>query len=79
MLNNLINDRKRGKMALKTFNIDAEVYKEFSDYCKGEGISMSKKVERFIRDEVERLNPKKVERKTEKNLVKISELKSYIH
>ena len=66
-------------MALKTFNIDAEVYKEFSDYCKKEGISMSKKVERFIRDEVEKLNPKKMERKTEKSFVKISELKSYIH
>ena len=43
-------------MALKTFNIDAEVYKVFSDHCKKEGISMSKKVDKFIREEMERLN-----------------------
>ena len=53
-------------MALKTFNVDAEAYKKFSDYCKKEGISMSKKVEKFIKEELERLNPEKVERKVEK-------------
>tara|TARA_Y100000310_G_scaffold295299_1_gene326511 strand:- start:1440 stop:1703 length:264 start_codon:yes stop_codon:yes gene_type:complete len=40
-------------MALKTFNVDAEVYKEFSKHCKKEGISMSKRVEKFIRAEME--------------------------
>jgi len=42
-------------MALKTFNLDAEVYKEFSKHCKDNGISMSKKVENFIRKEMKML------------------------
>jgi len=29
-------------MALKTFNIDGETYKEFSKHCKKNGISMRK-------------------------------------
>ncbi len=45
-------------MALKTFNLDEEVYKEFSKYCKKEGISMSRKVENFLREELERLRGK---------------------
>ena len=45
-------------MALKTFNIDEKIYKQFSKYCKKEGISMSKKVERFIGKELEKIkNP----------------------
>ena len=42
-------------MALKTFNVDAEIYRAFSDHCKREGISMSKKVEKFLKAELERL------------------------
>jgi len=42
-------------MALKTFNIHADVYKEFSDHCKSNGISMSKKVENFIKEELKNL------------------------
>ncbi|MBU0467360.1 MAG: hypothetical protein KJ718_00735 [Nanoarchaeota archaeon] len=42
-------------MALKTFNIDAETYKTFSEHCKKEGLSMSKKVENFIREEIDKL------------------------
>jgi hypothetical protein len=42
-------------MALKTFNIDAETYAEFSKYCKENGISMSKKIEKFIQSELEDL------------------------
>ena len=42
-------------MALKTFNLDEEIYRQFSKHCKKEGISMSKKVENFIREEVARL------------------------
>lgn len=42
-------------MALKTFNIDAEIYEEFSKHCKSEGISMSKKVEKFIASEIKNL------------------------
>lgn len=35
--------------------MDKEVYEEFSKHCRKEGISMSKKVENFIRDELERM------------------------
>lgn len=42
-------------MALKTFNLDEEVYKEFSNHCKDNGISMSKKVENFIKEELAKL------------------------
>ncbi len=42
-------------MVLKTFNLNEEIYKKFSEYCKKQGISMSKKVENFIRAELERL------------------------
>lgn len=42
-------------MALKTFNLDAAVYEKFSSHCKENGISMSKKIDRFIREELERL------------------------
>ncbi len=42
-------------MALKTFNIDHKIHRDFAKHCKKEGISMSKRVENFIRDEVEKL------------------------
>jgi len=49
-------------MALKTFNLDAEVYKEFSKHCKENGISMSKKIENFIKKELHLIkNPKRKE------------------
>ncbi len=41
-------------MALKTFNIDAVVYKKFLAACREQGISMSKQVEFFMRSMVER-------------------------
>jgi len=65
-------------MALKTFNVDAEAYKKFSNYCKKEGISMSKKVEKFIKEELERLNPEKVEKFVERKVVDPAP-KSYIN
>ena len=43
-------------MALKTFNIDDKSYKQFSEYCKKRGISMSKRVEHFIMKELEKIN-----------------------
>ncbi len=43
-------------MTIKTFNLDEAVYKEFSKHCKKHGISMSRKVENFIRGEMERIN-----------------------
>ena len=42
-------------MALKTFNLDNKIYKEFSKHCKENGISMSKKVENFIKQELEKI------------------------
>jgi len=42
-------------MALKTFNLNGQLYNEFSEYCKKHGIIMSKKIENFIRDELEYL------------------------
>ena len=42
-------------MALKTFNIDGETYKEFSKHCKKNGISMSRKIENFIKEELEHI------------------------
>lgn len=35
-------------MALKTFNVQEEVYEKFSHFCKEHGISMSKQVEIFM-------------------------------
>lgn len=40
-------------MALKTFNIEEDVYNKFSAICKRLGISMSKQVEIFMRSQVE--------------------------
>lgn len=52
--------------ALKTFNVDQEIYKEFSSHCKKHGISMSKKVENFIREELERLKERVYHKKVTK-------------
>ncbi len=41
-------------MVLKTFNIQEEVYKIFSSFCKENGISMSKQVEKFMRNFINR-------------------------
>ena len=42
-------------MGLKTFNLDEETYKKYSSHCKEQGISMSKRVEGFIRQELEKI------------------------
>lgn len=36
-------------MVLKTFNLDEETYKKFSEFCKENGFSMSKQVNFFIK------------------------------
>lgn len=56
-------------MALKTFNLDEEVYKEFSKHCKEKGISMSKKVENFIREELERMQGPVYHRKVSEKII----------
>lgn len=40
-------------MVLKTFNVDAGVYAEFSGFCKENGLSMSKQVDLFMRSQME--------------------------
>lgn len=40
-------------MVLKTFNLEEDVYKKFSDFCKGHGLSMSKQVNIFIKAQIE--------------------------
>jgi len=44
-------------MVLKTFNLDEGTYKQFSEFCKENGISMSKQVNIFIKAQIEE-NPK---------------------
>jgi len=39
-------------MVLKTFNLEEDVYKKFSDFCKANGISMSKQINIFINAQV---------------------------
>ena len=48
-------DKKKRKKKLKTFNLDEEIYAEFLEYCKKEGFSMSRKVESFMKLELDRL------------------------
>ena len=40
-------------MVLKTFNIEEETYKKFSEFCKQNGMSMSKQVDIFIKAQLE--------------------------
>jgi hypothetical protein len=40
-------------MVLKTFNLEEETYRKFSDFCKQNGISMSKQVDIFIKAQLE--------------------------
>ncbi|MCK5624367.1 hypothetical protein KAI04_00825 [Candidatus Pacearchaeota archaeon] len=40
-------------MVLKTFNLDEESYKQFSEFCKENGFSMSKQINFFIKTQIE--------------------------
>jgi antitoxin component of RelBE/YafQ-DinJ toxin-antitoxin module len=40
-------------MTIKTFNVDEEVYEKFLQFCKENGISMSKQIEIFMKSRVE--------------------------
>jgi len=44
-------------MVLKTFNLDEETYEKFSEFCRENGISMSKQINIFIEAQVTE-NPK---------------------
>lgn len=36
-------------MVIKSFNVEDETYQKFSEYCKGNGISMSKQIDFFMK------------------------------
>jgi len=40
-------------MVLKTFNLEEGTYKKFSEFCKGNGISMSRQIDFFMKSVVE--------------------------
>ena len=40
-------------MVIKTFNLDEETYKKFSEFCKEHGLSMSNQVNIFIKAQLE--------------------------
>ena len=40
-------------MVLKTFNLDGESYKKFSEFCREHGLSMSKQISIFIKSQIE--------------------------
>ena len=40
-------------MAIKTFNVDENIYAKFSQFCKEHGISMSRQVQLFMESQIE--------------------------
>lgn len=40
-------------MVIKSFNVEDDTYQKFSEYCRGNGISMSKQVDFFMKSVVE--------------------------
>lgn len=40
-------------MVLKTFNIEGETYRKFSEFCRENGLSMSKQIDIFIKSQLE--------------------------
>lgn len=40
-------------MVFKTFNLDEETYRKFSEFCKENGLSMSKQIDIFIKVQLE--------------------------
>ena len=40
-------------MVLKTFNVEEEAYRKFSEFCKSNGISMSKQIDFFMKSVIE--------------------------
>ncbi len=40
-------------MVIKTFNVEESVYEKFLQFCKENGISMSKQIEMFMKSRVE--------------------------
>ncbi len=66
-------------MALKTFNLNEEVYKKFSEHCKKHGMSMSKKIENFIKSELDKLRIFPSVEQGEKKVKEIKEARNTEH
>ena len=63
-------------MVLKTFNLDEETYNKFSKFCKENGISMSKQVNFFIKNQM--TEEPEVSEKYLKKLAKIRKESKYV-
>jgi negative regulator of replication initiation len=48
--------KTKSNKTLKTFNLDEEIYNKFSQHCKSQGLSMSKRIENFLKQELEKLS-----------------------
>ena len=56
-------------MGLKTFSIDDEIHAKFRDFCQENGMSMSKKIERFMKEETgEKIRENAERRKEDKKI-----------
>ena len=40
-------------MAIKTFNVNQDIYSKFSTFCREHGVSMSKQIQMFMESQVE--------------------------
>lgn len=40
-------------MVIKTFNVEENIYEKFLQFCRDNGISMSKQIEMFMKSRVE--------------------------
>ena len=68
-------------MALKTFNLNDKLYKEFSEHCKKHGISMSKRIDNFIKKEMDKIrliSAKEAIRERISNPNKVNEVKGEV-
>lgn len=71
-----VREIQEDKKTLKTFNLDSKLYREFSAHCKKHGISMSKRIENFIRDEIGKIRLVELNVKTSDKIDKSKEFKN---
>lgn len=70
-------------MVLKTFNLDDQTYQKFSEFCRENGLSMSKQIDIFIKAQLEE-EPKvrkaylqKLEKIRKGNFIKIGSIEDF--
>jgi len=72
-------------MVIKTFNVDSDTYKKFSEYCKSSGISMSKQINNFMKTftedepEVREEYLEKLERLRKGKYIKVDNLEKHFN